>query len=69
MVFEQNFVPKSNTEKSLFKRAFTIINRQQPARGGLAELADSRVWVTKVYQGVYSMSSSGLGLQKTYKRE
>ena len=52
-VFEQNFIPKPNLEKSLIKCSFSIINRQPPPQEGITEITDSRVWVTNACEGVY----------------
>ena len=60
MVFEQNFVPKFC--------AFTIINRQRPARDGLVKLTDSRVWVTNVYQVVYFNEFVRFGMAEDIKK-
>ena len=36
-----------------FKFCFTIVNQQPALRDGFAEITDSRIWKTNVYDGVY----------------
>ena len=51
-VFENNFKPNADLRQSRFKCSFTIVN-QQPAPRGFAEITDSRIWQTNIYDGVY----------------
>ena len=52
-VFENNFRPDADLRQSRFKCSFRIINLQPSPREGFAEVTDSRIWQTNVYEGVY----------------
>ena len=52
-VFENAFAPQADLRKIRFKCSFTIVNWQPTPRTGFAEITDSRVWQTNVYEGVY----------------
>ena len=52
-VFEGNFILNADLRQSRFKSSFTIVNWQPAPRDGFAETTDSRIWQTKVYDGVY----------------
>ena len=51
-MFENNFIPNADLRQSKFKCSFTIVNRQPATRDGFAEITDSRIWQTNVYDGV-----------------
>ena len=53
MVFENNYALNADLTQPRFKCSFTIINRQTAPRDGFAEIADSRIWQTNVYEDVY----------------
>ena len=52
-VFENSFIPNADLTQSRGKCSFTIVNRQPAPRDGFAEITDSRVWQTNVYDSVY----------------
>ena len=52
-MFESNFIPNADLRQSRFKCSFTIVNQQPAPRDGFAEIADTRIWQTNVYDGVY----------------
>ena len=52
-IFENNFTPNSDLWQSMFKCSFTILNQQPALRDGFAEITDSRIWQTNVYEGIY----------------
>ena len=47
------FIPRPNLRQVSFKCTFTIANRQPAPRVGFAEITDSSVWQTNVYDGVF----------------
>ena len=47
------FIPRPNLRQVSFKCTFTIVNRQSAPRVGFAEITDSSVWQTNVYDGVF----------------
>ena len=52
-VFENNFKPSADLRQSTFKCSFMIINQQPTPRDGFAEITDSRIWQTNVFEDVY----------------
>ena len=52
-MFENNFIPNAYLRQSRFKCSFTTVNQQPAPRDGFAEITDSRIWQTNVYDGVY----------------
>ena len=50
-VFENNFVAKANSEIVRFKCTFTLFYGQLSTVVEFAEITDSRVWVTSIYEG------------------
>ena len=52
-VFYNNYTPNADLRQSRFKCSFMIINQQTAPRDGFAEITDSRIWQTNVYEGVY----------------
>ena len=65
MLFEQNFVPRGNFEKVMFKGSVTMINRQPPPSVGFLDITNTRVWVTNVYEGIYFNDLTSLVLPMT----
>ena len=51
--FENNYTPNADLRQSGFKCSFMITHQQPAPRDGFAEITDSRIWQTNVYQGVY----------------
>ena len=47
------FILRTDPRQVHFKCTFTIVNSQSAPRAGFAEITDSRVWQTNVYDGVY----------------
>ena len=52
-MFENNFIPNADLRQSKFKCSFAIVNWQPAPRDGFAEITDSRIWQTNVYDGIY----------------
>ena len=52
-VFENNFMPNADLRQFRFKCPFPNVNRQPAARDGFAEITDSRIWQTNIYDDVY----------------
>ena len=63
-VFENNVIPNANLRQSRFKFFFTIVNQQPAPRDGFAEITDSKIQQTNVYDGVYFNDFIKLNLAK-----
>ena len=69
MVFENNYTPNANLRQPRFKCSFTIINQQTAPRDGFAEITDSRIWQTNVYEDVYFNDFIKLNLSNDILKE